>query len=59
MSEMKQENQRPYWKRAHQDWRVWVGVFLIGAAMFIYVMSDDLSVRFRSQPQPTPINLRK
>jgi hypothetical protein len=33
----------PYWKRAHRDWRVWVGLFLMFAAITIYVMSDNLS----------------
>lgn len=33
----------PYWKRAHRDWRVWVAVFVIMAAMTIYVMSDNLT----------------
>ncbi|SPF54505.1 conserved hypothetical protein [Candidatus Sulfopaludibacter sp. SbA4] len=32
-----------YWKRAHQDWRVWVGLFFMFAAITIYVMSNDLS----------------
>jgi len=53
------KDHRPYWKRAHQDWRVWVGVFLMAAAMFVYVMSDNLALRFRSRPQPPPVNLRK
>ncbi len=58
-SEGVQKDHRPYWKRAHRDWRVWVGVFLMAAAMFVYVMSDNLALRFRSQPQPSPVNLRK
>jgi len=33
----------PYWKRAHHDWRVWVGLFLMFAAIAIYVLSDNLS----------------
>jgi hypothetical protein len=43
---------RPYWQRAHRDWRVWVGVVLMLAAMMIYLMSDDLAWRPRLQPQP-------
>jgi hypothetical protein len=35
---------RPYWMRAHQDWRFWVAVLCIGAALFIYVTSVDLSL---------------
>jgi hypothetical protein len=34
---------RPYWKRAHRDWRVWVGLVLMFAAITIYVLSDDLA----------------
>ena len=34
---------RPYWKSAHHDWRVWVGLFFMLTAITIYVMSDDLS----------------
>jgi hypothetical protein len=33
---------RPYWKRAHRGWPFWVAVFLMLAAMFIYLWSDDL-----------------
>jgi hypothetical protein len=36
---------RPYWTRAHRDWRVWVGVVVMLAAMIIYVMSVDLTFR--------------
>ena len=28
---------RPYWRRAHRDWRVWVGVTLMLAVMLFYV----------------------
>lgn len=34
---------RPYWKRAHHDWKFWVGLVLMLTAMFIYVMTDDLA----------------
>jgi hypothetical protein len=33
----------PYWKRAHHDWRVWVGLFFMLAAITIYVLSNNLS----------------
>jgi hypothetical protein len=33
----------PYWKRAHHDWRFWIGFFLMLAAITIYVMSDNLA----------------
>ena len=35
---------RPYWKRAHLDWRVWVAVFFLFAAIAVYVWTVDLSV---------------
>jgi hypothetical protein len=44
-------DRRPYWKCAHRDWRFWIGVVLMLAAMFVYLMSDDLSLRPRLQPQ--------
>jgi hypothetical protein len=45
---------RPYWKRAHHDWRVWVGLFFMFAAITIYVMSENLSFFPRGQPhQPS------
>ena len=47
------ESRVPYWQRAHRDWRLWVGVVLMFAAMVIYVMTMDL--RVRSQPVPQPI----
>ena len=46
---------RPYWKRAHQDWRFVLGVLLMIGAMVIYVMTQDLALRPRLQPrQPLP-----
>jgi hypothetical protein len=42
---------RPYWKHAHQDWRVWVAVFMMIAGMAIYVMSDDFAFLPRSRTQ--------
>jgi len=35
----------PYWKRMHQDWRFWVGMVLVFAAIPIYIMSVDLSIQ--------------
>jgi hypothetical protein len=34
--------ERPYWTRAHRDWRVWAALFFCMAATAIYVLSDDL-----------------
>jgi hypothetical protein len=43
---------RPYWKRAHHDWKFWVALSLMLVAMFIYLMTDDLSFvpRIHSRP---------
>ena len=37
------DDTRPYWKRAHHDWRLWVGLVFMFAAITIYVLSDDLA----------------
>jgi hypothetical protein len=42
---------RPYWKRVHRDWRFWIALFAMLAAMIIYVTSDDLALQPRSQPR--------
>jgi hypothetical protein len=36
-------DQRPYWKRAHHDWKVWVALVFMFAAITIYVLSDNLA----------------
>jgi len=46
--------QRPYWTRAHHDWKFWVALSLMLAAMVIYVMTQDLAWRPRSQAQQPP-----
>ncbi|MGD0132821.1 MAG: hypothetical protein ABSE57_12280 [Bryobacteraceae bacterium] len=33
----------PYWTRMHRDWRMWVGLVLMLAAITIYVLSEDLA----------------
>jgi hypothetical protein len=35
------ENQKPYWRRIHKDWRLWVALALMLAAILIYVLSLD------------------
>jgi len=42
----------PYWKRAHTDWRFWIGVMFMFLAMIVYVMSMDLAWRPGGQRQP-------
>jgi hypothetical protein len=46
-----QQGQRPYWTCAHRDWKFWVALSLMLAAMVIYVVSDDLSFRPHRQAQ--------
>jgi hypothetical protein len=41
---------RPYWKRAHRDWRIWFGVILMLAAMLAYLATGDLRWRIQAQP---------
>jgi len=35
--------QKPYWQRAHKDWKFWTGVVFIAVAIVIYVITLDLS----------------
>jgi hypothetical protein len=42
---------RPYWTRAHRDWRVWVGVVLMLAAMTVYLMTNDLAGWSHKEPR--------
>jgi uncharacterized integral membrane protein len=44
-----------FWTRAHTDWRVWLAVLLMLALIFVYVMTDSLSLRpGKNAGQPTP-----
>lgn len=45
------EGPRPYWTRAHRDWKFWVALSLMLAAMVVYVMSDNLAFRPHRQMQ--------
>jgi len=49
----KDETYVPYWKRAHKDWRFWVGVIFISVALVVYITSVDLALVPRRAPQPT------
>lgn len=52
-------SRRPYWKHAHRDWRFWVAVFFVFAALTIYVLSDDLALvprSHRNQPQSDAVS---
>ena len=48
-----------YWKRAHRDWRFWVGFIFMLAAITIYVMSDNLAWLPHGQPSPPSDGARK
>ncbi len=41
----------PYWRRAHHDWKFWIGIILILVAVVIYVKTNDLSERPHPQMQ--------
>jgi hypothetical protein len=45
------EHRPPYWRRVHRDWKFWIALSLMFAAMAVYVMSDDLALRPRRQIQ--------
>jgi len=48
-------NLGPYWKRAHRDWRFWVGVLFMSVALIVYVMTVDLSMTPRmARAQSSP-----
>jgi hypothetical protein len=33
----------PYWRRMHHDWRFWVALVLMLAAITIYILSENLA----------------
>jgi len=45
---------RPYWKRAHHDWKFWAALVLMLTAMLIYVMTDDLAFVPRIHSRQVP-----
>jgi hypothetical protein len=45
---------RPYWKRAHRDWRIWFCVIVMLFAMLVYIATGGLRWRLQGQsPQPS------
>jgi len=34
---------KPYWQRAHRDWKLWVGVIAMLAAMYVYITTNNLA----------------
>jgi hypothetical protein len=51
-------NHSPYWRRAHRDWRIWVGMFLMLAAIIYYIMSEDFAFAPHRQPKQQSENNR-
>jgi hypothetical protein len=45
---------RPYWRRAHHDWRFWFGVIAMFVAIAVYVGTNDLSMRTGRQKRLPP-----
>jgi hypothetical protein len=45
---------RPYWKRPHRDWRVWIAAICILAAMIIYITSNDMRGWPNGRTLPAP-----
>ena len=45
----------PYWKRAHHDWRFWVGIICMFAAITVYVITDDLALIPVRRPPPSGV----
>jgi hypothetical protein len=41
--EREPKDPRPYWKRMHLHWPMWIALVLMFTAIAIYVMSDDLA----------------
>ena len=51
-------NGRPYWKSAHRDWRLWVCVIVMLAALMVYLTSYESPSRPRGesrQPALAPV----
>ena len=44
----------PAWKRLHRDWRAWIVVLLMLAAMAAYVVSDNEVLRPGGRVRPAP-----
>jgi len=42
--EMNHHEPKPYWRRAHTDWKFWVALVFLAVAITVYVMTVDLSL---------------
>jgi hypothetical protein len=38
-------HRKPYWKRAHHDWKFWLALLAMLLAMAVYLRTNDLSLR--------------
>jgi hypothetical protein len=45
---------RPYWKRAHHDWRFWFGLTAMLVAISFYVVTNNLSTARTGAPRNLP-----
>ncbi|MGA7684317.1 MAG: hypothetical protein WCC32_00300 [Terriglobales bacterium] len=48
----------PYWRRAHHDWRFWVGLIAILVAITVYVGTNNLSMVPSGQQKQMPAGSR-
>jgi hypothetical protein len=47
-------NKNHHFHKPDHDWRFWLGLILIFGSMFIYLITEDLSLRPRVQSPPPP-----
>ena len=45
--DIERHHHRPYWKRAHRDWKFWIVILFMIALMIFYTMSDNFALRGR------------
>ena len=45
----------PAWKRLHRNWKTWIVVGLMLAAMLMYVLTDDESLQPGGGPPGAPV----
>jgi hypothetical protein len=45
--DLERHHHRPYWRRAHRDWKFWIVILFMIALMIFYTMSDNFALRGR------------
>jgi hypothetical protein len=50
--------QVPYWRRAHHDWRFWIGLIAMLVAIGVYVGTNDLSLAPSGRQKQMPAGSR-